>query len=274
MIDEHYLPLTLWVTERRSPGETLLFGINGAQGTGKSTLADFLKLGLESARQWRVAVLSIDDFYLTKAERHELSETIHPLLATRGVPGTHDMDMLSQCPDDLRALGEDERYRLPRFDKAQDDRADERTWPSVTGPLDLVILEGWCIGSIAQDDSELAEPVNELERDRDPAAVWRGYVNDRLKSDYAALFARLDALAFLMAPDFEAIFRWRLQQEQKLAASAAEDTSGIMSEQQIEEFIQFYERITRDNLERLPGIADVVLELDESHDCVASRYRD
>ncbi len=274
MIEEHYLPLTLWVAERRSPGEKLLFGINGAQGTGKSTLADFLKLGLESGCQWRVAVLSIDDFYLTKAERHELSETIHPLLATRGVPGTHDMKLLSQSLDDLRALGEGERYRLPRFDKAQDDRADEQTWPSVTGPLDLVILEGWCVGSIAQDDSELAEPVNALERDEDPAGEWRRYVNDHLASDYADLFAQLDALVFLMAPGFEAIFRWRLEQEQKLVAAAPEDASSIMSEQRIEEFIQFYERITRDNLERLPGIADVVLELDESHDCVASRYRD
>ena len=97
LIDDHYSPLAEWVVARRQPGKTLFLGINGAQGTGKSTLADYLRLALEIEYDWHVAVLSIDDFYLTKAERTQLAEDVHPLLVTRGVPGTHDIQMLADC---------------------------------------------------------------------------------------------------------------------------------------------------------------------------------
>ncbi len=161
---------------------------------------------------------------------------------------------------------------MPRFDKAQDDRAPAATWPQVKGPIDLIILEGWCVGSVAQADAELAASVNDLERDRDPDCTWRKYVNGHLDSDYAQLFSALDALAFLQAPSFEAIYEWRLEQEQKLAASAPAAAPGIMNSAQIAEFIQSYERITRCNLARLPEHADVVLVLGEDHTVVASEY--
>lgn len=274
LIADHYLPLASWVFERHASKKTMLLGIKGAQGTGKSTLADFLRLALETQHGWRVAVLSIDDFYLTKAERAALADRVHPLLATRGVPGTHDIKMLSRYLELLRNLAEGEEQRLPRFDKAQDDRKGEPEWPLVRGPVELIILEGWCVGSAAQDDTDLARSINELERDKDPTGDWRKYVNDRLASDYARLFAELDALVFLQAPSFDAIFRWRLEQERRLAASVPAGATGIMNESQIAEFIRYYERLTRSDLQRLPQNADVVLELDEQHNIVGSRYRD
>ena len=251
----------------------MLLGINGAQGTGKSTLADFLQLAMEQQHGWRVAVLSIDDFYLTKTERRALAREVHPLLATRGVPGTHDVAMLSVCLDALRDLGPGDEFALPRFDKAEDDRANQKDWPRVAGPIDLIILEGWCVGSVAQDEAELTTAINALERDRDTTGAWRHYANDRLRTDYAQLFARIEVMVFLQAPGFDAIYRWRLEQEHKLAASAAEGASGIMTDEQVAEFIEFYERITRNNLLQLPRSADVIFELDQNHDIVSGRYR-
>ncbi len=274
LIDEHYSPLARWLIQQHAPNETLFAGINGAQGTGKSTLAAFLRLALESNARWQVAVLSIDDFYLTKAERKELGKHIHPLLETRGVPGTHDMQMLATCVERLRDLDAETCLSLPRFDKARDDRTNADIWPVVTGPVDLIILEGWCVGSKPQTNDSLLQPVNTLERDEDPSGAWRRYVNEQLEGGYADLFAQLDALIFLRAPNMGAVHRWRLEQEKKLAATThtAADES-IMDSEQLARFVQHYERLTRENLASLPDIADVVLELGDNHDCVQSCYQ-
>ncbi len=266
---QYYLPLAERLPTYRAPDVPLMLGINGAQGTGKSTLADFLAMATEVLFDWRSAVLSIDDFYLTHAERRDLGRDVHPLFATRGVPGTHDtalmMDMLAQ----LRELPAGKTLSLPRFDKAIDDRAAAR--PEIAGPVDLVILEGWCVGSTAESGASLSTPVNTLERDEDPDATWRRTANTRLAEDYEPIFGMLDALVFLAAPSFDAVFRWRLEQEQKLADRSS--GSAIMNEEQVERFIGFYERLTRHNLETLPQTADAVLTLDENHAVVAARYQ-
>lgn len=272
LIAEHYSPLATWVMQLHEPGQTLFVGINGAQGTGKSTLAAFLRLALESNSGWRVAVLSIDDFYLTKAEREELGKRIHPLLETRGVPGTHDMAMLAACVEKLRILDAETSLSLPRFDKARDDRADPGAWPVIVGPVDLIIVEGWCVGGKPQRDDALLQPVNSLERDEDPSGEWRHYVNEQLKGSYADLFAQLDTLIFLRAPDMGAVHRWRLEQEEKMSAATPADAGSIMDSEQVARFVQFFERLTRENLVSLPEIADVVLELDYNHDCRRSYY--
>lgn len=272
IIDAHYSPIATWLVQQRCPGETLFVGINGAQGTGKSTLAAYLKLALESGVDWRVAVLSIDDFYLTGAEREQLGKSVHPLIETRGVPGTHDMTMLADCVAQLKNLDAATTLSLPRFDKALDNRADTDTWPVVSGPVDLIILEGWCVGSMPQESDALMQPINLLEQNQDASGKWRRYVNEQLKGSYAALFAQLDKLIFLRAPNFGAVQRWRLEQEEELAEATAHGDARIMSGEQIALFIRYFERLTKANLAALPEFADVVLELDDNHDCARSRY--
>ncbi len=270
IVSEHYQPLARWIHKNKDPDATEIIGISGGQGTGKSTLADFLSLAL--AAESSVANLSLDDFYLTRGERLKLAETIHPLLATRGVPGTHDVTLVTEYLERLTVLAPGERLALPRFDKAQDDRAPVDTWPTVTGPVDLIILEGWCIGARPQSPETLRNPINALEGAQDPDARWRTYVNDRLRGDYGRVFSLLDRLIFLKAPDMATVREWRHEQETKLAAGAASGP-GIMDEGEIAEFVQFYERYTRANIEELPAFADVTLELDSNHGVVTSRYR-
>lgn len=272
-IEAHFLPLASWVEDQMSPGKTFMLGINGAQGTGKSTLADLLQRVLAGLYGCNVALLSLDDFYLTRIERRELASTVHPLLITRGVPGTHDTALLRRCLDKLSKLADGESMTLPRFDKAADDRIDESKWPAIEGAVDLVILEGWCVGAAAEDDESLAEPINEFELVEDPAALLRGYANERLREEYEPIFDILDALVFLQAPSFEAVLEWRLQQERQLRARSPADAPGIMTDEQVARFVQFYERITQNNLQRLPGVADVVLEYDKDHRCISSNYR-
>jgi len=269
LIDQYVQPLADWIDGNLSQQQGGILGINGAQGTGKSTLAATLKLLLEGRDGWRIAVLSIDDFYLTRRERERLAADIHPLLGTRGVPGTHDVLLMARILDQLRGLPAGKSLSLPRFEKSHDDRVPESQWGSVTGPLDLVIFEGWCVGSPPQADAALQDAVNSLERERDPQGAWRGFVNEQLAGPYADVFSRLDKLVFLQAPDFDAVFRWRLEQERKLTQGTA-----VMDDAEIAEFLRHYERLTRANLQHMPNVADVVLELDRDHRCVASYYRD
>lgn len=271
VVTDHYLPLAEWIAAEQGPGRQLLVGICGAQGTGKSTLAAFLERALATIGR-RVAALSLDDFYLTRAERVKLAATVHPLLATRGVPGSHDVALLISVLDALQGLGEGDMVRVPRFDKATDDRASPDAWRAHSGPVDIVLLEGWCVGSVAQDEAALAKPVNALEADEDPDGCWRRWVNERLTREYAGLRGRLDRLVYLAAPDFDAVYRWRLKQEEKLR-SATGGGPRLLGPDQLRRFLMHYERLTRANAKTLPGLADVVLELDQEHRCTGSRYR-
>jgi D-glycerate 3-kinase len=262
-----YLPLIDWLDKKTET--PLLLGINGCQGSGKSTLADFIA-AVQAIRGRKAAVLSIDDFYLTRRERAELAQSIHPLLQTRGVPGTHDLALALQTVDSLLSLSPGDTTQLPRFDKSCDDRAPLSQWPTIEGPIDMVILEGWCVGSRPQSANELTTPVNTLEKNEDGDGRWRQFVNDSLKN-YQQLFERLHTMVMLKAPDFSCVYRWRLEQEQKLAALRP-DGSGVMSAEEIARFIQHYQRLTEANLVALPSHADVILKLNHQHGIDRAQY--
>ena len=268
----HYGPLARWLLETPWPDPPII-GICGAQGTGKSTLAEFLAAELNDVAAWSVAVLSMDDFYLPRAGRRALSRTIHPLLATRGPPGTHDCEMMGDYLRRLGRLRDGESMALPRFDKSRDDRAPPEAWPRVTGPLNAIILEGWCLGVPPQDAGELTAPVNDLEAQHDRDARWRTYVNNRLGNEYAEVFSRLDRLIFLRTPDMDAVLRWRSEQESKLIANTSAGQPGIMDAPQLREFVQHFERLSRVAIARLPATADVTLVLEASHEVRESLYR-
>jgi D-glycerate 3-kinase len=233
-----------------------ILGVCGAQGSGKSTLAEGLTERL-GARGLRAATLSIDDLYLSHAERVLLGETIHPLFATRGAPGTHDTALGAHLLDHVKG-GQD--LVLPRFDKAADDPTPTGT--PVEGPLDVLVFEGWCVGARPQLDAALATPINALERGEDPDAIWRRRANRALATDYADLFSRIDRLVLLAAPGFEVVRDWRLQQEHELRARVGEGAR-TMSDDEIGVFIQHYERLTRHILSDMPAYADLTLRLDE-----------
>ncbi len=232
-----------------------VYGIAGLQGTGKSTLSAQMA-SLAATRGLRVAVLSIDDFYLDRPERDALARTVHPLLGTRGPPGTHDVALACDTVD---ALARGASAPLPRFDKIDDVRLPASAWPA-SGACDLTILEGWFNGVPAQDDAALAQPLNALERDEDPDATWRRYCNDALGRDYPALWRRIERLVFLQPPGFEVVPAWRWQQECTLQAANPGRTA--MAHAQVLRFVQFFERISRHALATLPGIADWTMRLD------------
>ncbi len=239
-------------------GRPRLVAVNGSQGSGKSTLCAYLCDYLSSEHGLRALSLSLDDFYLTHGERQQLAAEVHPLLQTRGVPGTHDMDLLLAT---LASLLAGRHTAVPRFDKAVDDRVAESAWDSVTAPLDIIFLEGWCLGVGPQPDAALLAPVNELERGEDPDGAWRRYVNQVLHERFPAVYALVHEWVMLRAPSFDCVYRWRLEQEAKLAATRS--GSGIMSSQQVARFIQHYQRLTQHCLASLPRRVNHLFRLDK-----------
>ena len=238
----------------------LVLGICGSQGSGKSTVSRELKERLE-ARGETVALLSIDDLYLGREARAKLAADVHPLFITRGVPGTHDTALGLKLFDDLKA---GKTVHLPRFDKASDEPLPESVWPEATAPT-VILFEGWCVGARPQRDATLAQPVNALEEHEDGDAVWRTYVNTALKGPYAQLFAHIDRLVLLAAPDFPTVRLWRGQQERSLARRLRrEGRTGtrVMSEAELTRFIDHYQRLTGHILRDMPGRADLVIRLD------------
>lgn len=255
--------LTALLLERRPR----LLGLHGAQGSGKSTLAGRLVASLGD-HGMRAVTLSLDDVYLTRAERQRLAHEVHPLLAVRGVPGTHDLHLAHRTLDGLLRASPGEQVEVPVFDKGVDDRVAPR---GVSGPVDLVILEGWCVGLPPVEASSLVEPINDLERVHDPDGRWRRGVAAQLAGPYAALWARIDLLVALIPPDLSTVVAWRNEQEAQRRQAGA--PRALPDEAAVAAFVAHYERWTRWGMARLPSQADVVVTLDRARGVVRCLVR-
>ena len=255
-------PLAMKLAQRaRLSDQMVLVGLCGAQGSGKTTAGAAL-VELLASEDLPAIALSIDDFYLPRAERVDLARCVHPLLVTRGVPGTHDLELAQATIDSLAGT---DPVQVPTFDKSSDDRLPRRAWREAAGGQRVVILEGWCVGARPQTAAELAAPINALERKEDPQGIWRRYVNAALTGPYRQLFDRLSPLVLLAAPSFNVVQDWRGEQEQKLrdrVLAEGGDTSRLMDEPQLLRFISHYERVTRHILAEMPARADHLISLD------------
>jgi D-glycerate 3-kinase len=244
-----------------------LLGLSGLQGSGKSTLAREMKAQAE-ARGWPTEVLSLDDFYYSRSEREVLAHQVHPLLRTRGVPGTHEIELLLSLLAALPQASDKLPVSHPRFDKGRDTRMPPSKWPNVARSPKLVILEGWAIGLRPQTLAALEEPVNALERDEDPDGVWRHWVNKQLRA-YQPLWRKLDALIVLQAPNWEIVRKWRSEQEEELLARHA---PLAMDAETMVRFLAHFERLSRHALATLPDLADTTVEYDDDRHVIALNH--
>ena len=262
-LNKFYLPISKMIAKDYLKNKkTKVIGLTGGQGTGKSTISNILKIILKEAFKLETVIFSIDDFYKTLNERKKISKKISKLFVTRGVPGTHDTKMLFQCINNLKK----ENFKkiiIPKFDKSIDDRCKKNKWLKVKKKPNIVIFEGWCVGAKAQKSKDLNIPVNKLEKKRDNKRIWRQKINSELKKDYNKIFNLVDKLIFLKVPSFKYVFKWRLLQEKKLRITSKGNKT--MNDKQIENFVMYYERITKHMLKTLPKTANVVISIDEKH---------
>ena len=262
-LNKFYLPLSEWIYSIYSKDfKTKLIGLSGGQGAGKSTITGILKLILKKKYGLNLCIFSIDDFYKKRRDRLKMSKKIHPLFSTRGVPGTHDVRLLNQIIKKLTK----KKFRtvlIPKFDKSKDDRLNKSKWQKIKVKPDIIIFEGWCVGTTHQNNIELKKPLNFIEKKYDKNSKWRKMVNNFIKKRYKNLFNKMDKLVYLKVPNFNYIIEWRWLQEQKMKLTSK--NKQIMSKTQVKEFIMYYERLTKHMIKNYSKISDLTIFLDKNH---------
>jgi len=273
MIKSFLIPISFWIASKVSKKNPYIVGLAGGQGAGKTTITSIISIILRKYFKLNVFVISIDDFYKTRKERYLLSKKIHPLLITRGVPGTHDINIML----DFFKKAKSKKFKslkLPKFNKAIDDRYKKKLWYSIKKKPDVIIFEGWCVGAKAEKNNTLNKAINSLEKKDDKKLIWRKFVNQHLKSKYKKLFNQLNCLLFMKANNFSLLQRWRLKQEKKLWLKNRKSSNNkIMSKKDVFKFMQTYQRVTQNMLRFAPKYASIILNLNSNHQIKSVVYK-
>ena len=271
MIKSFLIPLCFWISKKAEKKRPYFVGLAGGQGTGKTTISSLIRIILIKYFRLNVFRISIDDFYKTRKERINLSKRVHPMLLTRGVPGTHDINMMLNFFRNSKSK-KFKRLKLPTFNKAIDDRFNKKKWYDLKKRPDVIIFEGWCVGAKSEKNNTLKKTINSMEKIKDQKQVWRKYVNHQLKSKYKNLYSQLNCLIFLKAKNFSLLQKWRLKQERKLWVKS-KVKSKIMSKADVLNFMQTYQRITQNMFRNMPKYASVIFNLNSNHQIQSAVYK-
>jgi len=273
MIKSFLIPVSFWISKRVNKNKPLMIGLAGGQGSGKTTISSILTLILQKYFRLNVFKVSIDDFYKTRKDRKLLSIKKHSLLMTRGVPGTHDIDLMLNFFKIVKSK-KFKSIHIPKFNKAIDDRCSKSLWYKLKSKPDVVIFEGWCVGARAQTNSQLKKPINSLEKVYDKSAKWRSHVNNQLKTKYKKLFKQLDGLIYLKAKNFSLLRNWRLKQERKLLVQTKNKKNlKIMNSRDIINFMQTYERITQQMFKDAIKSSSIIINLNSNHQVQTIKFK-
>jgi len=273
MIKSFLIPLCFWISEKVDKKRPYFVGLAGGQGTGKTTISSLIRIILIKYFKLKVFRISIDDFYKTRKERISLSKRIHPMLLTRGVPGTHDINMMLSFFKKVKSK-KFKRLKLPTFNKAIDDRSNKKSWYELNEKPDVIIFEGWCVGAKSESNNTLKKTINSMEKAKDQKKIWRKYVNYQLKSKYKNLYSQLNCLIYLKAKNFNLLQKWRLKQERKLwIKSKMKSNSKIMSKGDVINFMQTYQRITQNMFKKTPKYASIIFNLNSNHQIKSAVYK-
>ena len=273
MIKSFLIPVSFWISKRTNKKKPLMIGLAGGQGSGKTTISSILTLILQKYFKLKVFKISIDDFYKTRKERISLSKRVHPMLLTRGVPGTHDINMMLSFFKQVKSK-KFKRLKLPTFNKAIDDRFSKKYWYDLKNKPDVIIFEGWCVGAKSEKTNTLKKTINSMERAKDHKQIWRKYVNQQLKSKYKNLYSQLNCLIYLKAKNFSLLQKWRLKQERKLWLKSKKNSKlKIMNKEDVISFMQTYQRITQNMFKKTHKYASIILNLNSNHQIKSAVYK-
>ena len=238
--------------------------ISGSQGSGKSTMSLQIKKYFKKYYSKNVVILSLDDFYLSSHQRKLLAKRHNTnLFETRGVPGTHNLKLLNQT---IRYLKSNKfPLFLPVFDKVSDNR---KKYRRKVNKADLIILEGWCVGSKPIDPNYLKKNINDLEKIGDSKLLWRTAYNNALV-EYQKLFNKFSCYIFIKIPSWDFVIDWKYKQELGLRSSH----TNIHLKKKLLTFIQYYEKLSKWMSLTSPSYCNVLITLDKNQTAKKITYK-
>ena len=257
-IKKNYLKLLSHLKYKR----TLM--IAGSQGSGKSTLSVLIKKFFLKFYSKNVVILCIDDFYLSSFQRKQLARKFNTdLFETRGVPGTHNLKLLYKVTNNL--IKKKFPVYVPVFDKVTDNK---KNYKRKISKVDLLILEGWCVGSKPIDMKYLKMNINDLEKKNDSNLIWRTAYNSAL-TDYQKLFKKFNYYLFIKFPHWEFVIDWKYKQELDLRSLK----SNIHLKKKLHQFIKYYEKLSKWMSLNTPSYCNVLITLDRNQSIKKITYK-
>lgn len=111
--------------------------------------------------------------------------------------------------------------------------------------IDVVLLEGWCVGFVALSDAELETKWNSA-RGLEQSGKGTGqlgklklgdvqFVNAALKDKYAGVWAMFDAFVHIDAAETGWVYDWRLEAEVKMRE--LKGVENAMTDEQVRRFV-------------------------------------
>ncbi len=238
--------------------------IAGSQGSGKSTLSILIKKFFYKFYSKNVVVLSIDDFYLSSFQRKKLAKKFKSnLFETRGVPGTHNFKLLYETIDKLKR--KKFPVYIPTFDKVADNT---KKYKKKINKADLVILEGWCVGSKTIDSKYLKKNINELEKKKDPKFIWRIAYNSAL-DDYQKIYRKFNYYIFIKFPNWRYVINWKYKQELGLRSLSGDNRL----KKKLYQFILYYEKLSKWMSITSPSYCNILISLDKNQSIKKITYK-
>ncbi len=189
--------------------ERKTIGISALPGTGKTTLGKWLE-AISLKLNFKIAVISIDDFYLPSDEM-KLAIKDNPWNVSRGFPGSHSVKLMHEKLLNWKING---KLNVPVFDKSLRNGLGDRSHWRSDNP-DLLILEGWFLGIEPFSIDDMNDlPINSVDLSQHES-TYRFNIQNNL-SKYLDVWSLIDNIWHLKPLKFEYMNMWKSNQEKEM----------------------------------------------------------
>ena len=185
-----------------------IIGISALPGTGKTTLGKWLE-AISLKLNFKIAVISIDDFYLPSDEMKKAIKN-NPWNVSRGFPGSHSINLMHEKLLNWKINGE---LNVPVFDKSLRNGLGDRSHWRLDYP-DILIIEGWFLGIEPFSAGIKYQNINSEDLSQHELS-YRNNIQNNL-SNYLKVWSLIDKIWHLKPLNFEYMNIWKINQEKEM----------------------------------------------------------